>query len=120
MSLLDFSCEQRDGYAVVRVQGDPSLDQFLAFIKAIGGQSASWPVRRALFDLRSVRTLTAFTEHYAVGAAAATHLPHMERIASVVPADRITRASEKTARGAGLELRVFVTEAEAIGWLTGA
>lgn len=111
------STEQRAGYAVVRVEGEPTIDEMLLLIAAVGTESAAWGVRRALFDLRGVRTLKAFTEHYAIGEAVARSLAHLRRIASVVPADRITRASEKTARRSGVTLTVFTGEAEAIAWL---
>jgi hypothetical protein len=44
-------------------------------------------------------------------------LRHLRRVASVVDADRITRASEKTARQAGMDLTVFTDEGEALAWL---
>jgi hypothetical protein len=116
---LSFKVEHRDGYSVVRLQGEPSLGQFLSFLQLIAVETASWPVKRALFDLRGVRTLTTFTEHYAIGEEVARQLGHLHRIASVVDPDRITRASEKTARRSGVSLTVFTDEAEAIAWLTG-
>lgn len=115
---LSFKVEHREGYSVVRVDGEPSLGQFLSFLHLIGVETSAWPVKRVLFDLRGVRTLTAFTEHYTVGEEAARQLRHLERIASVVPPDRLTRASEKTARQAGANLSVFTEEGEAIAWLT--
>ncbi|HEY8358871.1 MAG TPA: STAS/SEC14 domain-containing protein [Ramlibacter sp.] len=111
------SAEHRDGYTVLRVEGEPTIDEFLAMLATVGVESARWPNQRALCDMRSVRTLKAFTEHYAIGEATARHLGHLRKIASVVPADRITRASEKTARQAGTNLRVFTSEGEAIAWL---
>jgi hypothetical protein len=114
---LTHHVELRNGYAVVRVEGEPTLGEFNAFIEAMAAESAAWPVKRALFDLRSVRTLTTFTEHYSVGEQVVRHLRHLHRIASVVPGDRITRASEKTARQSGVNLTVFTNEAEAIAWL---
>ena len=114
---LGFSVEHRERYAVVRVQGEPTLGQFLSFLHLIGVETAGWPVKRVLFDLRDVRTLTSFTEHYAVGEEAARQLAHLHRVASVVPGDRITRASEKTAQRSGLNLVVFTDEGAAIEWL---
>ncbi|QJW84435.1 STAS/SEC14 domain-containing protein [Ramlibacter terrae] len=111
------TAEHREGYTVVRVDGEPTLDEFLVMLATVGAESAQWPNRRALFDMRSVRTLKAFTEHYAIGEAAARHFGHLQKLASVVPADRITRASEKTARRAGANLTVFTSEGEAIAWL---
>jgi hypothetical protein len=115
---LSFKVEHREGYSVVRLEGEPSLGQFLSFLQLIAIETAGWPSKRALFDLRGVRTLTTFTEHYAIGEEAARQLGHLHRIASVVDADRITRASEKTARRSGINLTVFTDEAEAIAWLT--
>ncbi|MGC1175915.1 STAS/SEC14 domain-containing protein [Polaromonas sp.] len=115
---VDFSVQQRNGYTVVRVEGDPSLEEFLGFVEVLAEQSRGWQDERALCDLRSVRTLKSFTEHYAVGQAVARHLRHLRQVASVVPADRITHTSEKTAQSAGVNLRVFTSEGEAIKWLT--
>lgn len=114
---LETSVEHREGYSVVRVQGTPSLGQFLSFLQLVGVETAGWPNRRVLFDLRGVRSLTTFTEHYAIGEEAARQLGHMQRVASLVPPDRITRTSEKTARRSGMNLTVFTEEAAAIAWL---
>ena len=115
---LNFQVEPRECYIAVRLDGAPSLGQFLSFIQLMGVETAAWPLKRVLFDLRGITTLTTFTEHYAIGQEVARHLQHLARIASVVPPDRITRASEKTARQAGTNLQVFTVEEEAIAWLT--
>lgn len=115
---LRFDVEHRDGYSVVRVEGEPSLGQFLSFLHVVGVETAAWSVRRVLFDLRGVRTLTSFTDHYAVGEEAARQLMHLQRVASLVDPDRITRASEKTAQRSGMNLVVFTDEASAVAWLT--
>ena len=114
---LSFEAEHREGYSVVRVEGEPTLGQFLSFLQLISVETRHWKLRRVLFDLRAVRTLTSFTEHYSVGEEAARQLQHLQRIASLVPPDRLTRASEKTARRSGLNLTVFTSEEEAVAWL---
>lgn len=114
---LSFDAEHREGYSVVRVEGEPTLGQFLSFLQLISVETRHWKLRRVLFDLRGVRTLTSFTEHYSVGEEAARQLQHLQRIASLVPPDRLTRASEKTARRSGLNLTVFTSEEEAVAWL---
>lgn len=115
---LRFRVEQRPHYAVIRVDGQPTLDEFLAFVEEMAVLSHDWPSDRALVDLRAVRTLKTFSEHYAVGEAVARHMRHMRQVASVVPADRLTRASERTAQNAGFNLAVFTSEGGAIAWLT--
>lgn len=115
---LDFTVEHRQGYTAVRVRGEPSLGQFLSFIQQLGVDSSAWTSRRVLVDLRGVRNLTSFTDHYAIGEETARQLHHLHRIASLVDPDRITRASEKTARRSGANLSVFIAEEEALAWLT--
>ena len=114
---IDFHVEHRLHYAVVRVDGEPTLDEFLESMARFGTESTAWPQGRLMCDLRSIRTLQSFTEQYAVGEAVVRHLPHMRKIASLVPGDRVTRASQKTAQRAGANLMVFSDEAEAIQWL---
>lgn len=116
---LSFKIEERERYSVVRVDGDPSLGQFLSFLQLMGVETADLAHKRVLFDLRGVCTLTTFTEHYAVGVEAARQFRHLHRVASLVPPDRITRASEKTARQSGINLSVFTDEGAAIDWLNG-
>jgi hypothetical protein len=114
---LSLHVEQRDGYALARIRGEPSLGQFLSLIRRIGVESAAWPSKRVLFDLRGIRTLTSFTDRYTIGQEAARQLGHLHRIASLVDPDIITRAGEKTARRSGINLIVFTEEAESTTWL---
>ena len=109
--------EYRDTYVVVRVEGEPTLAEFLAFVERLGVEASRWPVRRALVDLRAVRTLTTAQDHRAVGHAVVRHLAALERLASVVPGDRMTRNSEAVAKASGVNLRVFTGEREALDWL---
>lgn len=114
---LSFKVEHREGYSTVQLAGEPSLGQFLSFVQLIAVETAGWPCKRVLFDLRGIRTLTSFTDHYAIGEETARQLRHLHRIASLVDDDRITRASEKTARRSGVNLIVFTDESQAIAWL---
>ena len=114
---LSYNVVHRDRHSIVRAEGEPTLGEFLAFLQDLADESAGWANKRLLVDLRGVRSLTTPTEHYAVGEAAARLLKHMHRVASVVPPDRITRASEKTAQRSGLNLVVFTDEGAALAWL---
>ena len=114
---LSFDVEHREAYSVVRLHGAPTLGQMLSMIHLLGVETSGWPIKRVLFDLRGIRTLKSFTEHYAVGEQTARELRHLNRIASVVDVDMITHASEKTAQRSGVNLTVFTDEDEAVRWL---
>lgn len=114
---VQVTVEHRDEYTVLRLDGAPTLDEFLPVVEALGVQSAGWAARKVLVDMRGIRSLRAFTEHYAIGEAVVRHWSHMRKVASVVPPDRLTRASEKVARRGDVNLTVFTDEGEAMGWL---
>lgn len=114
---LDHVLEHRDGYARVTLSGNPPIEQFLAFVRLMEAETRAWRHDRALFDLRGISTLRHVTEQVAIGQAVARHLRHMDRIASLVPPDRVTGISRKAAQQAGLNLAVFVDEQAAIAWL---
>ena len=109
--------QHRTGYSVVTLSGDPSLGQFLSFVQLMEVETRSWPHDRGLFDLRGISTLKAVTDQVAIGLAVGRHLPHMRKIASLVPSDRVTGISRKEAREAGANLMVFVDEQAAVDWL---
>ena len=41
----------------------------------------------------------------------------LEKVASLVPPEKLTRISESAARAQGMELRVFTTLPDAVDWL---
>jgi hypothetical protein len=53
-----------------------------------------------------------------MGQAVAQHMRHLDRLASVVPEDKITRTSEKVAAKQGVQLRVFTSMNQAIRWIS--
>lgn len=114
---LHIDWEHHAGYGAVRLAGAPSLGQFYSCIELLSVESAGWPHRRLLVDLRGVTTLHSFTEQFAIGEEAARRLGHLRKIASVVPEGRRTRNSERPARRQGLNLLVFTSEEEAVAWL---
>lgn len=101
----------------VIVTGEPSLGQLLSLIHLLGVDSETWDVDRVLVDLRGVATAFTRPEQFRVGEEAAASLSHMEKIASIVPTDRVTRVSEKAARRMGANVCVFDAEDAAIAWL---
>ena len=101
----------------VTVSGQPEIEELLSMIHLLGVESEAWPEPRVLVDLRGVRTPFSRLEQFRIGEEAAASLSHMEKIASLVPPERITRVSEKAAQRNGTNVRVFDDERQAIAWL---
>jgi hypothetical protein len=116
---FDLAIDRTAQYVRVTVTGRPSLGQMLSLIHLLGVESETWQDDKVLVDLRGVSTPFEPVEQFRIGEEAAASLSHMERIASLVPADRVTRVSEKAARRNGTNVRVFDDEAAAVAWLTG-
>lgn len=107
-------------FARITVQGRPEFAELLSLIHLLGVESETWEQDRVLVDLRGVETPFTRLEQFRIGEEAAASLSHMERIASLVPPERVTRVSEKAARRNGTNVRVFDDEAQAQAWLSEA
>ncbi|MBC5782458.1 STAS/SEC14 domain-containing protein [Ramlibacter sp. USB13] len=101
----------------VTVSGAPALDELLSMIHLLGVESETWQEAKVLVDLRGVTTPFTRPEQFRIGEEAAASLSHMDRIASLVPPERVTRVSEKAARRNGTNVRVFGDERAAVAWL---
>jgi len=104
-------------FTLVTISGEAVLDAFGELIVRVGEISRQRNDRRMLVDLRSVQGALAFTEQFRLGQIVAAELRHLQKLASVVPKDRITRTSEKVALSMGMQLRVFTDMDEAAQWL---
>jgi hypothetical protein len=114
---FDLAIEQHAHFMRVAVTGHPTIGQLLSLIHLLGVESETWAADRALVDLRGVDTEFSRHEQFRIGEEAAASLSHMERIASLVRPERITRVSEKAARRNGANVSVFDDEAAALAWL---
>lgn len=72
---------------------------------------------RLLVNLLDVVGTFGPQEHQAIGYLAVQYLGHLEKVASLVPEDKITRISEAAARAQGMQLRVFTNFTDAVSWL---
>lgn len=115
---FDLAIDRTAQFVRVTVTGKPSLGQMLSLIHLLGVESETWLDDKVLVDLRGVLTPFDHAEQFRIGEEAAASLSHMERIASVVPTERVTRVSEKAARRNGTNVRVFDDETAAVAWLT--
>lgn len=117
---LKFKVHRLPEFTSLKVVGDATLEDFVQLIDEMAEQSRQRGDKRVLVDLLDVGGELKFTEHFQMGERAALRLQHLEKVASVVPAAKITRTSEKVARTHGLHLRVFSSMTEAIRWLSEA
>lgn len=115
---LQFSVRRLDGFTCVKVTGPASLVDFVELIAEFATTTREQGDKRVLVDLLGVQGELKFTDHFQMGQEVGRRLRHLERLASVVPADKITRTSETVALTQGVQLRVFTSMNDAIGWLT--
>jgi hypothetical protein len=114
---FDVAIDRGRTFVRVTITGQPEIGELLSMIHLLGVESETWKDDRVLVDLRRVDTPFTRHEQFRIGEEAAASLSHMEKIASVVPRERITRVSEKTARRMGANVHVFDNEFAALAWL---
>ncbi|AEG93186.1 STAS/SEC14 domain-containing protein [Ramlibacter tataouinensis] len=106
-------------FAVIELAGPATAEDFAQAIATVAAFTRHGGDRRALANLLAVEGQLAFTQHFQMGHQVARQLGHLERMASVVPEDKITRTSEKVAQSLGMTLRVFTRLDQAQAWLRG-
>jgi hypothetical protein len=114
---LDAKIHRSPQFTSVTISGPASLDDFVGLMTTFGEQTRREGVKRVLVNLLGVEGELKFTDHFQLGSQAAQLLRHLDKLASVVPADKITHTSEKVAQKQGFQLRVFTSVDEAAGWL---
>lgn len=116
---LTFTTLAGPDFTTLEIAGQASMEAFAQLAAEVGELSRRRRDKRLLIDLTKVSGALVFTEQFRLGQIAAAHFGHLERLASLVPEDRITRTSEKVALAMGMQLRVFGARAEASQWLRG-
>ncbi len=114
---FDLQVSSEADHARVRVIGRPSIDQMLSLIHLLGVDSGNWRHGVVLVDLRAVQTEFTPEEQFRIGQESACSLAHLDKVASLVPRERLTRISERAARREGANVRVFDDEQTALDWL---
>lgn len=104
-------------YVRITVEGEASIKDFVELVLATEQETIYWSDRRLMVNLRGLDGQLDPGEQVFLGELVAQYLSHLERVASVVPAEQITRNSENAARQLGMQLRVFSAEDEAAAWL---
>lgn len=117
MSGLEVSVHRLPEFTSVRLSGPATLEDYVALIGRVAEESRRAGDRRMLVDQLDIPGTLKFTDHFRIGEEVVRHLQHLERLATVVAPDKITRTSEKVAQRHGMQLRVFTSMNDAIHWL---
>jgi len=114
---MQFEVVRATGYVRVEVTGAADVGAFVQAIHTLAADTRAQGDKLLLVNLLQVRESLDATGHLVLGDQVARQLSHLRRLASVVPAQRLTRTSEKVARAHGVQLRVFAAEPAALAWL---
>lgn len=114
---MQFQIARRPDCVDVTVTGPIEVQPLLHLIQRLGDFTRESGDTRLLFDLLGMEGEVPFTGQIQVGEQVVLSMSHLRRIASVVPAGRLTRTSEKVARAQGVALRIFVSRPQALDWL---
>ena len=104
-------------FSVVEVTALAFLEDAEPALAEIARRTRDAGTRRLLINLVDVVGTFGPEQQRAIGLLAHHHLQHLEKVASLVPPDKITRQSEAAARAQGMELRVFTQLPDALDWL---
>lgn len=104
-------------FAVAEISSLAFLESIEEVARELEQQTRRAGSRRLLINLLDVVGTFGPEEQRRIGLLAWKHLAHLEKVASLVPPEKITRVSEGAARAQGLELRVFTSLPDAIDWL---
>jgi hypothetical protein len=104
-------------YSVAEVTALAFVEDAEPLLRELAEQTRQHRDRRLLINLIDVVGTFGHDEQQAIGLLAYRYLSHLERVASLVPEEKITRVSESAARARGMELRVFTVFTKAVGWL---
>jgi hypothetical protein len=104
-------------FSVVEVTALAFLEHAEPALREIAERARQFGDRRLLVNLIDVIGTFGPDEQRTLGLLAYQYLSHLEKVASLVAPDKITRVSEAAAREKGMELRVFTDVTEAVGWL---
>lgn len=104
-------------FVVVEITALAFFESADPVVREIARRTREFGDKRLLVNLLDVVGTLGEDEQKQLGLLAWRHLSHLEKMASLVPADKLTRLSEGVARAQGMELRVFTELADAIEWL---
>jgi hypothetical protein len=104
-------------FAVVEVTALAFMENAEPVLRDIAERTRQHGDRRLLVNLVDVVGTFGTDQQREIGLLAYKYLSHLEKVASLVPPEKITRVSEAAAREQGMELRVFTRLGDAMDWL---
>lgn len=114
---MQFRITRTPDYLAVELTEQVQLEPLLELIRKLGHATRSRGDKRILFDLLQLEGDMHTLGQLQIGQMVARSFPHMEKVASVVPAAKITRNSERIAREHGVSLRIFDNLKDAEAWM---
>jgi hypothetical protein len=105
-------------YAVAEITALAFIEDSVPVLEELARRTQESGTKRLLINLMDVVGTFGRDEQQAIGMLTYRYLSHLDRIASLVPAEKLTRVSEAAARSQGMELRVFTSLPDALDWLT--
>lgn len=104
-------------FSVVEITSLAFLENAEPVLRDIAERTRLHQDRRLLVNLVDVVGTFGPEQQREIGLLAYHYLAHLEKVASLVAPDKITRVSEAAARSQGMELRVFTELGDAVEWL---
>ena len=104
-------------FAAVEITALAFIEDVEPVLREIAERTREHGDRRVLININDVVGTFTPEEHQLIGALTYRYLSHMEKVATLAPAEKITGVSAAIARGKGLELRAFPSLGDAVGWL---
>jgi hypothetical protein len=104
-------------YAVADITALAFLEDAEPVLREIAQRTQRLGSRKLLVNLVDVVGTFGPEEQRTIGLLAHRYLSHLEKVASLVPPEKLTRVSENAARAQGMELRVFTQLPDALEWL---
>jgi hypothetical protein len=104
-------------FSVVEITSLAFVENAEPVLREIAERTRQWGDRLLLINLMDVVGTFGPEQQRDLGLLAYRYLAHLQKVASLVPPDKLTRVSEAAARAQGMELRVFTQLTDAIDWL---
>jgi len=104
-------------FSVVEVTALAFLEVAVPALHEIAERTRERNDRKLLINLMDVVGTFGPEQQRDLGLLAHRYLGHLQKVASLVPPDKLTRVSEAAAQSQGLQLRVFTQLTDAIDWL---